>query len=253
MTFRPVLDALAIPAEATVVRRVPKTLLLEQDAVRTAADKRRIQEGIDEIVWVATLKPTTIGVPAFEDNVRQYLEISVLTCALRNPANPGRIVELIHRAIPYPVVLVVGRDNVVSLSLAHKRWSHGEAGAVVADTVHRSREFQLDAPDGLAALFLTSLAIARTAATDLYTLYDRWVQRIEALAAADITGSYVAPSGPENAAVRREALESHERLTKQIAAIRAQAGKEKQIRRRVDLNVKLKRLEEELAEATTSL
>ena len=38
MTFRPVLDALAIPAEAAVNKRVPKTLLLEQDAVRTAAD-----------------------------------------------------------------------------------------------------------------------------------------------------------------------------------------------------------------------
>ena len=232
----------------------PKTLLLEQDAVRTAADKRRLQEGIDEIFWVAALKPTTIGVPAFEDNVRQYLEISVLTCALRDPGNPGRIVELIHRAIPYPVhVLAVGRDNIVSLSLAHKRWSYGEAGAVVADTVHRSREFDPDAPDGLAALFLSSLAIAMTAATDLYTLYDRWVQRIEALAAADITGSYVVPSRPESAAVRREALESHERLTKQIAAIRTRASKEKQIRRRVDLNIDLKRLEKELAEATTSL
>ena len=253
MMFQPVLDALAIPAEATVNKRVPKTLQLEQDAVRTAADKRRIQEGIDEIVWVAALKPTTIGVPAFADNVRQYLEISVLTCALRDPGNPGRIVELIHRAIPYPVVLAVGRDNIVSLSLAHKRWSYGEAGAVVADTVHRSREFDPDAPDGLAALFLTSLAIARTAATDLYTLYDRWVQRIEALAAADITGSYVAPSRPEHATVRREALESHERLTKQIATIRTQAGKEKQIGRRVDLNVKLKRLEKELAEAISTL
>ena len=213
--FQSVLDALAIPAGATVNKRVPKTLLLEQDAIRTAADKRQIQERIDEVVWIAALKPTTIGVSAFEDNVRQYLEISVLTCALRDPSNPGRIVELIHRAIPYPVVLAVGRDNIVSLSLAHKRWSYGETGAVVAETVHHSREFDPDAPDGLAALFLTSLAIARTAATDLYTLYDRWVHRIEALAAADITGSYLAPSRPECAAVRREALESHERLTKQ--------------------------------------
>ena len=199
------------------------------------------------------LKPTTIGVPAFEDSVRQYLEIAVLTCAIRPSAKPGRVVELIHRAVPYPVVLVVGYDDSACLSLAHKRWSHGEAGAVVVDTVHRSREFNPQAPDGLAASFLASLAIARIAATDLYTLYDRWVQCIEALAAADITGPYLAPSKLERAVFRREALKSYERLTKQIVAIRTQAGKEKQMNRRVELNVELKRLEKELDETTASL
>ena len=253
MMFQPVLDALAIPAGAIVNKRVPKTLLLDQSAIRTTADKRQIQEGIDEVVWVAALKPTTIGVPAFEDDVRLYLEIAVLTCALRPPAKPHRILELIHRAVPYPVVLAMGCGDSVSLSLAHKRWSYGEAGAVVADTVHRSREFDPQAPDGLAAPFLMSLAIARMAATDLCALYDRWVQCIEALSAADITGSYLVPSRPERAIARREALESHERLTKQILAIRTQAGKEKQMNRRVDLNVELKRLEKELAEATASL
>ena len=55
-----------------VDRRVPD-LLLEHGAP-TAADKRRIKEGIEEVQWVATLKPTTIGVPAFRDATREYLK-----------------------------------------------------------------------------------------------------------------------------------------------------------------------------------
>ena len=58
--FDPV-AVLALPQAALVDQRVPKTLLIENGA-RTATDKRRIREGIEEIRWLATLKPTTIGV-----------------------------------------------------------------------------------------------------------------------------------------------------------------------------------------------
>ena len=55
--------ALDLPESARVNKRVPKTLLVEHGAP-TAADKRRINEGIEELRWLAVLKPTTVGVPA---------------------------------------------------------------------------------------------------------------------------------------------------------------------------------------------
>src|ERR1700684_2535597 len=122
MNFAPVIGALALPPDACVEQRVPKKLLLEQ-GLPSAADKRQIQEGLEELFWVAALKPTNIAVPAFRDDVREYLEIAVLTVMLRSSAKPMRLIELIHRAIPYPVVLVTAQGGAVSLSLAHKRWS----------------------------------------------------------------------------------------------------------------------------------
>ena len=125
MRFDPLVEALALPADARVDQRVTKKLLLEQRAPR-AADKRLIQEGIDELFWIAALKTNLIGVPAFRDEARAYLEIAVLTVALRPGANTARLVELIHRAIPYPLVLVAGHGDTVSLSLAHQRGSQGD-------------------------------------------------------------------------------------------------------------------------------
>jgi hypothetical protein len=61
-----------------VNQRVPKKLLLENGAP-TAADKRLINEGIEELLWLAALKPTTIGVPEYRDEVREYLEIASCT------------------------------------------------------------------------------------------------------------------------------------------------------------------------------
>ena len=127
MSATTLIDALALPPDARVDQRVPKKLLLGQGAP-TAADKRQITHGIEEMFGIAALKPTNIGVPEYRDAVREYLEIAVLTVALRPAAKPTRLIELIHRAIPYPVVLVAEHGDTVGLSLAHKRWSQGEAG-----------------------------------------------------------------------------------------------------------------------------
>jgi hypothetical protein len=56
------LAALELPDGCRVDQRVPKKLLLENGAP-TAADKRLISDGIEELLWLAALKPTTIGVP----------------------------------------------------------------------------------------------------------------------------------------------------------------------------------------------
>lgn len=113
--------ALGLPPAALVGQRVPKKLLLEHHGAPTAADKRLVAEGIDAIHWLAALKPANCGVPDYRDGTREYLEIAVLRLGLRSGTREARLVELLHRAVPYPVVLVVEAGPAVSLSLAHKR------------------------------------------------------------------------------------------------------------------------------------
>ena len=91
--------ALALPGSALVDRRVPKSMLVE-NAAPTPGDKRRIRDGIEEIRWLAVLKPTTIGVAEYRDDAREYLEIAVLQVTLRPGARADRIIELMHRAVP---------------------------------------------------------------------------------------------------------------------------------------------------------
>ena len=245
MSFAPVINALAIPPEARVDQRVPKKLLLEQGAP-TAADKRQIQDGIEELFWVAALKPTNIAVPVFRDQVREYLEIAVLTVALRPTAKPPRLIELIHRAIPYPLVLVTEHRDAVNLSLAHKRWSQGEAGKVVIEDV-RQVLLNPDKPAAEEASFLASLAVSRLPARDLFALYDGLLERLAGLEAARITGTFAPPESAERASALRDGLDMHARLRRDLAILRARADKEKQLNRRVELNLEIKRLEAELA------
>ncbi|MCU0869454.1 MAG: DUF4391 domain-containing protein [Burkholderiales bacterium] len=237
-----VIDALALPPGARVDRRVPRTLLVEHGAP-TAADKRRIHEGIEEVRWVATLKPTTIGVPAFRDEVREYLEIAVLTATLRTEARVERLGELIHRAVPYPVFLLAGEGNRVTVSLAHKRWSQAQAGATVLDGEPVAVTLTDSEPDALRSAFHGALSPAHQPRADLYRLYQGWIDTLLALLAARVTGIFAAATSPDQTANRREALRECARLDAEISRLRSVAAKERQLPRQVALNLELKRAE----------
>jgi len=246
VAIRTVVEALGLPPEARVDARVPKKLLVEQGAP-TPADKRAIQDGIDELQWLAACKPVTIGVPSFADEAREYLEIAVIACALRPGAKAGRLVELIHRAIPYPVLLATVDEGGLTLSATHKRRAHNEAGRVVIDGVVSTTGLNPDTPDALEQAFLHSLGLARQPRRDLWTLYEGWIARIEALKAARLNGSYAATDNPEVITRRRQALDAFAQITRQLLGLRAKAQREKQLNRRVDLNIKIQHLEADLA------
>ncbi|MCW5737194.1 MAG: DUF4391 domain-containing protein [Enhydrobacter sp.] len=174
--MRAVFDALGLPPDARVDARVPKKLLIEQGAP-TPADKRAIQDGIDELQWFAACKPATIGVPSFVDDTREYLEIAVVGCAFRSnangkPANAPRLIELIHRAIPYPVLLISSDDQGVTISASHKRRAQNDAGRTVTEAVTAAIALRPHTADAIEAAFLQGLALAEQQHTDLYILYD---------------------------------------------------------------------------------
>ncbi len=233
--------ALALPAGALVDRRVPKTLLIENGAP-TAADKRRIREGVEEIRWLAALKPTTVGIAEHRDAAREYLEIAVLKLTFRSVTRSERLTELVHRAVPYPVLLIAWQGDAPELSLAHKRWSQGEAGKTVLDGDVVTARLGDDCTDELAAAFCDALAMSRQPRTTLYALYQSWIDSVQALRAASVTGRFLIPTSAMEATDRTAALEEYAGLESRISELTAAARKEKQIARQADMNLELKRL-----------
>lgn len=269
MSRSDVVSALCLPDSARVDQRVPKKLLLENGAP-TASDKRLITDAIEDIQWLAALKPNTIGVPEYRDTQREYLEVAVLAVTLRGtikPASLSRLAELVHRAVPYPVLLLLdekrAEESILTISLAHKRWAQNEAGKIVLDGDLVSASL-FQAADGTPKAvakaasdierdFMQSLAIARQPHASLHALYEGWIECLQTLHAARRTRIYRAAATPEQAAARRQALADCQRLEGEISRLRAEATKEKQLARQVELNLTLKRIQSELAAAQQQL
>jgi len=242
MNAEAVLAALDLPAHARVDLRVPKKLLMENGAP-TAADRHRIQEGIDELAWLAALKPTTIGVPAYRDELREYLEIAVLRLALRPQAGAARLVELVHRSVPHPLLLLTQEGSRTELSAAHKRKAENEAGRVVLDGDVVAVGYDAGRDDGHWPAFRDRLMLGRLPRESLYALYEGWIGALRALEAARVTGEFRDAAGPEHAAERERALRELVHLDQEIARLRSAATKETQVARQVELNLEIKRME----------
>ena len=242
MTAFDPIAALALPAGAHVDRRVPKTLLIENGAA-TATDKRRIRDGVEEIRWLAVLKPTTVGVAAYRDAVREYLEVAVLTLTLRPNVRTERLTELAHRAVPYPVLLYTGQGEAVGVSLAHKRWSQVEAGRTVLDGGIISAALGSGAADGVTDAFMCALALRSQPRATLHALYQGWIDAVQALNAARVTGEFAMPTSAAVAARRATAIDEYRSVDAQIAKLLAEARRDRQLPRRVAMNLEVTLLE----------
>lgn len=254
LTSRDLIAALDLPGAALVNQRVPKKLLVENGSP-TAADKKLIQDGIEQIAWVAALKPANIGVPEFRDELRAYLELAVLCITLREQAKTSRIAELVHRAIPYPLVLILEDGTDVLMSLVHIRWAQREADKTILDDGRAEVRFSDHVTGDTVSLkaFLQALSLSRQPRTDLYALYQGWIDSTTALETAGITGRFVASMSREQAATWRAALHRCREIDTQVANLRLGAAKEKQIARQVAINLDIKRLDQERASAVSRL
>lgn len=252
MTPAEVLAALALPAGATVDQRVPKRLLLEHGAP-TAADRRRITELVSELRWAAVLKPTTVGIAAHRDQQREYLEIAVLVASIQPTRSPNRLIELIHRAVPYPVLLLTerGGDAPLLCSLAPLRRSERIHEMLVLDGAPVVVELGHDArwwPE-----LRDALALARQPRTSLLSVYEGWIDAFVAYQAAQESAAFTLAASAERVQQRRDGLATCARLALELARTRKAAAKTSQLAKRVDLNLEVHRLDAALREQRARL
>lgn len=249
--------AMGLPDACYLGKRVFKKLFHE-NAVLGVTDKKAFRDDIDAITWQYTLKPTTIPIHAYKDDEREYDEIALLQVDLKTQKRTGRIVEIIHRAIPYPLVLVFVFETSVAVSLAHKRFSQAEHGAVVAEEFITTDWIDLcptpgSSPTPVQQSFLDSLTVTKLPQTHFYAFYSALMDRLIALDCARLTGEFRIEAAAERREARRERLAQCHELEVRIAETRAAAKREKQINRLADLNVEIRRLQGRLAEMATQL
>jgi hypothetical protein len=229
--------------------------MLAEHGGSTASDRRLLTEGIAEAYWLAALKPSTVAVPPWRDDVRDYLELAVLTVELRashaKAVQRQRLSELIHRAVPYPVLLFVLSQDLVELSLVHKRAAQNEAGRVVLDGEMISLVLgeEQPVPEGL----LAALGMDRQPSQHMMAFYQGWIDTVISAHAARVTGHFVIAATPDQAASRRAALQEHQRLEHEAARLQALAANESQMAKRVEHNLALRKVQSKLLAAKKNL
>lgn len=240
MNIRAVVAALRLPSESLVQQRLAKKLFVEHGPT-TAGDRRHLTDDVESVLWEAELKSASCGVPVYRDTAREYLEIAVLSLVFKVEAaedakSVARITELVHRAIPYPVILVAQVADAVQLSVAHKRWALNEAWKTVLEG---EPVVALIRDAAVRGDFLSSLALSAQDNRDFYTLYTSWESKLKRYNIADITGSFIDEKDPGRASLDYADYIQYRSLQTTIAELRAAARGEVQLNRRVEINLEI--------------
>ena len=124
---------------------------------------------------------------------------------------------------------------------------------MVVERIVATKGLRPETPSQHEAAFFASLRLADQPRQNLFALYEGWITCVEALAAARLSGAFAINEEGAAIARRRGALDAHARLTREIAVLLSKAKKEKQMSRRVYLNLEIQRLEAELGQQKSYL
>lgn len=241
---------LNLPQECYVGKRVYKKLFYD-NAKLSYSDKKAFQEHLDYITWLYALKQDNIGIKGYADQEREYLETSVLLAKLKESKSADRLINLIHRSIPYPLLLVCNFQESVMLSIAPKRFNLSEKGAIVADKVLSSEWIDLRAVLPNEMTFLKSLAIDSRRYLNFLELYNGWESSFIAQACSKHSGKLKIEYFHNEE--RKELLDKCLYLKSEINCLRSAIKKETQMNKKVDLNTRINKLKLQYNECVKKL
>lgn len=268
------LSLLGFPDASYLGKRIFKKHFFE-NATLTPADKKSLQDDVGTITWLYTLKPSTIQIKPYSDEQREYLEVSILEITLRSLRNYKRLAEVIHRAIPYPLLLIFAQnsgasideleddensedipretESKVALSVAPKRFSQAEKGAVVVEEFFTTGWIDPEKPSTIEKAFLEDLNLSNLPHTHFLAFYSALMDRFIAFGCASLTGKYRLDNGEISQEARWQQLTLCHELEGKIAKLRATLHKEDQFNQKVELNIQIKQLEKQLQKESLSL
>jgi len=245
------LEKLNIPDACLLDKPVFKKMF--QDHVDLdATDKKTLSEDVDKIRWLYTLKPDTINIAPFQDDEREYLEIAILSVSLSRNTRSKRIATFMHKAIPYPLVLLFSHEDQICVSVAEKRINQADKSKLVIVDRWMTDWFTPSTPNAAQNAFMDAVALQKLPATNFFALYEALQSRVIELNTAKHTGFFEA--APVWVAKEQGVtLKKIESLNREIAELRAILKKEKQMSRKITLNTKIRKCKDAIIKLEKSL
>jgi len=163
-------DYMAIPEKCLLNKPLFKKLFQEH-ADLDITDKKALKDDIDKIRWVYTLKPSTLNIEPYRDDVREYDEIAIIQIDLSSTARAQRISTIANKAIPYPIVLLFNFADTIAISVADKRINQADKSKWVVEDSWITEWFNPDLPNEAQQNFMQDMTIKSLSFVNFYAFY----------------------------------------------------------------------------------
>jgi hypothetical protein len=267
--FEAFLEGLNVP-DSCVLNKPLFKKMFQEHADLDAKEKKALKDDVDKIRWLYTLKPGTINIAPFSDDLRDYGELACLHVELSNTKSAERIGHLINRAIPYPLVIFFVHSekkgteetgepdsNVhekqhakeqLAICLADKRINKADQTKWVIEDFQLSPWLSLSNATESAKVFFNSLNFTCLPHGNFWHFYQAFMYRVQALQCAEVSGRFCLVDGLVNgeaAEQQRQQLQHYRQIEQDIRKLRAQI-KQAEFSQQIVLNTQIKQQEQRL-------
>lgn len=240
-----------IPENCRIDKTIFKKLFYE-NATMNSLDKEIFKNDIEKITIKYSLKEEYLNVSSFNNDELNYDEVEILEVNLINDSKYERICEIIQRTIPYPMIIVLTYNEKILINAAYKHVNKNDADKNTVVKYVYSDWISFNNINNNEQQFLNSINISKLSYINMYKLYCSFVQKIDILNTSKIAGAFNELENrdiEEVQEIQRKILD----IDKELKKLNNLINKEEQFNRRVDLNIKIKKLETKKIKLINSL
>lgn len=202
--------------------------------MKNAADKQFLQDSVQSIYMLASLKTDNTHIAVYEDDKELYQEIQFLYVKTKGKGDSTKIYKMLAHLLPYPLVILA--DEPDSFTIYTGRFEKLSTGFLKLVNVYPSSVYQ----DENLEEVLQKISLIDLPRQNLKTFYDGLRDEIATATAKSQYGEAVGN-------ITGEEKDQLDALKKQIEDLRGQIKKERQLNRKINMQMKLKKLKDELS------
>jgi len=215
------------PTKARFGRKIPKSKLYENASVNTKLKDKFINQ-IDKIIWQYKLAPNTLNLDATD----KVPEIQIFNIFLKTKEVDQALLEVIDKAINYPIIFQIHKGNKVKIKAAYKRPSESANNRWVIESYFESEWLDKDT---------TKQPMPQ--ALDLGKLYE---QILKSLMPVEVASSKTTQTLDEQVGI----INQINSLQKELDTLNSKYKKEKQRNRQFEINKQIKLKQKKLNQLT---
>lgn len=244
---------LNLPKSCYVNSKMPKKIFTDNPTFDLRKEEKIIlKEYIEGIYFEYSLKPQILNIPRYEDENIRYEEIELIRVKISEESKYKKVCELIQKYIQYPILLFVECNNSILLNTAIKKINKIEKEKLSIEQMLYTDWIKIDNVSSKERVFLSSFSIDKQVLNNIFTLYQGYINIIKSFQISKYKDDFEVKSSDE-ISNDSEVLNKINELENEIEVLRRKLKKESNMGIKVELNVKIKKLQKKIIELKSNL
>ena len=249
-------DLIKVPDAAIVNSILPKQDIFNETGMNRS-DKDYFVRYIKQIRWLYKFDDASVRIKPYETEDKSYLEAELISIKLKKEfqeynhntgnyhrfdARLDRIVDILLRFIPYPILLCVEFNDEIKFYVSHISESKSDNEKITLDEIINTEWINVNDLDGFDEELIDKLQINNLDKTNVFTFYDDMVTAIIQYNGSKEVGQEVTLSSDEI----QKIMDEIKLLERQIADLRVKIRRADSFNERLEYNIEINQLQTEI-------